>query len=300
MTVHTPIILGSRVTTSGSDSGDSLGDESDANSIAWGIVGHEDPNPNYVRIENGQPWAEVTLIPEGDEIVARVGMQGAGAESGWYVPLDFGCRVAVEFVDGDPNDAVIVARMWDRKCAMPSSVAGVQTGAAGMVGPVTGPAPSWQFIRTPDGQMLGIETGSNGDVVIHSAASVSVKCGATGAIHMDGAVHMGSGPTTPPQGAKVGPGGEQIPGVPAVAHVPVPFTPGPPPTPTYMPFVGSADAVIRAKDMAQFAANTDPVGYTQFAAVYAHPLIGLPPPLVLVSQMRNQGTGIASKHTASD
>ena len=301
MTVHSPVILGQYgVALSGDPARERRTGTPDGNSVAWGTIGHEDPNPTYIRIEHGQPYAEVTLRPEGDEIVARVGTPGAGAGVGWYMPLDFGCRVAVEFVDGDPNDAVIIGRLWDEQCAMPDDVAGVQTGAAGKVGQVSGPAPAWQFIKTAQGQLLAIETGSNGDIVIHSGASVNMKVGGTGAFHLEGAVHLGSGPTSPPQGATVGPAGEDIPGVPSVPHVPIPYTPGPPPTPAYTPFAGNADAIIRAKDLAQFAAATDPVGYAQFAAVYAHPLIGLPPPLVLVSQMRNQASGIASKHTASD
>lgn len=270
----------------------------DGNQIAWGTVGHEDPNPMYVRIENGQPWVEVTLRPEGDEIVARLIAPLAGGGTGWYMPVEYGCRVAVEFIDGDPNDAVITGRLWDEQCAMPGDVAGVQTGAAGKVGPSSGPAPAWQFMKTASGQMLAIETGSQGDVVIHSGAGVHIKTAGTGAVHLEGAVHLGSGPTVAPTGATVGPAGEQIPGVPSVPHVPIPLAPVPNSTPAHVPFVGNEDSIVRAKQEYQFTAVTDPVGYAFFAAVYAHPLIGLPPPQALVCQLRGGKPG--SKHTASD
>ena len=54
----------------------------DGNQIAWGTVGHDDPNPTFARIENGQVYVEVTLRPEGDEIIARLALPGAGGGHG--------------------------------------------------------------------------------------------------------------------------------------------------------------------------------------------------------------------------
>lgn len=271
----------------------------DGNQIAWGTVGHEnEANPAFVEIVDGQVYAEVTIRPEGDKIRARVAFADAGAGSGDYKALTFGCRVIVQFVDGDQNDAVIVGRMYDKNCAMPDTVAGVATGAAGKTGEITGPAPMWQFIKTPSGQLLAIESGSNGDIMIHSSASLLIKTGPSGAVQIDGEVHLGAPPTTDPVGATVGPAGTQIPGVPAVKSVSLPFTPVPNETPAHIPYVGFADGIIRAKDNYQFTAASDPIDYPFFAAVYAHPLIGLPPPQALVSEPRGGGAG--SKHTASD
>lgn len=273
----------------------------DGNQIFWGTVGHEgEDSPSYIRFENGQPYAEVTIRPEGDEIIARVASPGAGADSGWYIPLFFGCRVLLECIDGETGECVIVGRLWDNECFLPGAVAGVSTGADnGKNGEVT-PASAWQFIKTGSGQMLGIETGANGDIAIHSSENILLKTGSSGALHVDGATHLGVGPTTDPVGATVGPNGEDVPGTPAVAHVPIPLVPGPPPTPVHIPFIGSEDSMIRAKELAQFSAISDPIGYTQFAAVYFHPLILLTPPVVMVSSMRNGPAGVGSKHTASD
>lgn len=273
----------------------------DGNQLSWGIVGHEDPNPEWVRIENGQPWVEVTMKPEGDEIVARLALPDAGNAAGWYMPLTFGCRVMLSMVDGDPNDAAIVGRLWDEQCPMPGDVAGVSTGAAGKTGQSSGPAPAWQFIRTSDGQMLAIETGTNGDIVIHSAGSLLIKTGSAGAVQIDGTVHLGTPALTEPTGATVGPAGATVPGTPAIPSVPVPFVPTPETTtPTYVPYVGNEDAIIRAKEPYQFSAATDPVNYALLAAVFAHPTIMLPPPLALISQSRNATGSSGSKHTASD
>lgn len=267
------------------------------NQLAYGVVGHEESTPAYVELRNGQPWVEVTMEPEGDEIMARVGFPSAGNQSGWYLPLSFGCRVVLELIDGDPQGAVIVGRLHDETCALPATAAGVSTGAAGVTGDVTAAAPAWQFQVLADGQLLAIET-LGGDILIHSAGAVEIKCSDSQRIHLNGAVSLGEGPATAPTGAVVGAGGADVQGTPADSAVPVPYVPVPNTTPANIAYSGNSDGVVRAKEQYQFTAVSDPVDYPFFAAVYAHPLIGLPPPQALVSSIRGGGTG--SKHTASD
>ena len=71
-------------------------------SVCYGLVGHVDkltglpePNPSYVRIEQQQIFVEVTMEPDGDQIVARLGLPEAGIQSGAYFALAFGCRVVI-------------------------------------------------------------------------------------------------------------------------------------------------------------------------------------------------------------
>lgn len=48
--------------------------------LGYATVGHEDENPAFARIEGSQVYVEVTLRPEGDEIVARLGAPAAGPD----------------------------------------------------------------------------------------------------------------------------------------------------------------------------------------------------------------------------
>lgn len=273
------------------------------NQIEIAVVGHEDPNPQYVRLEGGQAFVEVTLQPSGEEIVARLAGPSAGEGAGWYIPLDFGCRVVCEYLDGDPNHAIITGRLHDEKCAMPAAVAGVQTGAASATGQGVSPAPNWHFLKIPDQQLMAIETGLNGDLLIHAGASVHVKAGTTGQIHLDGVTRLGAAPLTPPVGSVVGPAGESTPAVPAVPALPdappVP-TPGPP---APVPFIGQSTSIIRAKDGVQSHVAIDPTFWAWVTAVGLHPVIlgviGIPPPVVLNAVHAGQN-GPGSLHTASD
>lgn len=284
------------------------------NFLNWGKVGYIDalttlpePTPNFVRIENGQVLVECTVEPSGDKIVARLGLDGAGEGFGEYTPLTFGCRVVIEFIKGNPGNAVITARVHDGNCRMPDDVAGVITGAvASPVRGVPAPAPMWKFIKLGIGQLLAIETQAGGDILMHSAGQVEIKCGdlPTDGIHLNGTTHLGAAPVTPPVGATSGPAGETIPGVPAVAFVPIPATPSTPAPPnTIAPYVGNADGIIRAKDGVQSTAAVDPAFWTWILAVHAHPLIGpiigVPPPIALHSEHSGRN-GPGSGHTASD
>lgn len=279
--------------------------------LAYGLVGHFDdttglpePNPAFVRIEEGQIWVEVTVEPDGDQIVARLALPDADEDSGWYLPLKLGCRVILEMVRGNPQNAVITGRLWDGTNAMPSSVAGVQTGAAAASVPQVGvPAPMWQFMLTGAGQLLAIETGVGGDVLIHTGAGggVHIKAATPQAVHVEGTTHLGSGPVTPPVGATVGPAGVQVPGTPMVPRPPVLVPHVPPvaqPGPINPPFVGDRDSMVRVKDAPQSDITIDPTFWTWLTAVdVIMKTLGLavPTPVGLTSDHRS-----GSRHTASD
>lgn len=271
------------------------------NQLAYGIVGHAEASPAYVELRHGQPWVEVTMEPEGDEIMARVAFPSAGAQSGWYLPISFGCRVILEFIDGDPQGALIVGRLFDETCALPGTAAGVSTGAANARGDVTAAAPAWTFQVLPSGQLLAIETGTNGDILIHSGAAVEVKCAATQRIHLNGAVSLGVGPASAPTGATVGPGGTDLPGTPAVSAVPIPYTtPLPVPPDGINPFVGDTDSMVRAKQLFQSTIALDPNFWAKLTTIASNPLIGVGPILSLTMGISSAGGQPGSKHTASD
>lgn len=274
--------------------------------LGYATVGHEDKNPAFARIEGSQVYVEVTLRPEGDEIVARLGAPAAGPDQGWYAPLSIGCQVIVMLVDGDPTDAVIIGRLWDRKCAIPSSVAGVQTGAAAATEPeVSVGAPCWHFLKTASGQMLGIETGANGDIVIHSAASVEIKSGTspTQAIQLNGRCALGGEPKSPPTGCTVGPKNTEIPGVPMVAQIPDILPVGVPKPLKIEPAPIGKDAIVRQKQTYQSNIAVDPLFWAFIIAVYNHPLLLAAfssAGIVLPVHCNSWASGPPSKHTASD
>lgn len=274
----------------------------DGDQVFLATVGHDDETPQFVRIEQGQPWVEIRIRPQGDEIMARVAVPAAGNGSGWHPTLSSGCRVLVVAPGGDLDEAVIVGQMWDDNCRMPDDVAGVSTGAVGKTGTASGPAAMWQFIRTPDGQLLAIETGTNGDVLIHAGASVQIKSGGQGAIHLDGSCHLGVSPVSGPTGATTGPDGSQVEGTPATAHVPTPHSaPAPVPPDGINPYTGPAqDAIVRAKELYQSHAGIDPNFWAKLTAIATNPLIAVGPILSMTSAVSSAGGNTGSKHTASD
>jgi hypothetical protein len=281
------------------------------NFCARARVGHFDPdtgqpenNPAYARIEQGQVLVEVTIEGSLEQQVARLALPDAGNENAVFFALDFGCRVLVEYPDGDPQRGVITGRLHDARNAFPNSVAGVQTGAQAASQPEAFvPAPSWSFIKTKNGQLIAIESGSGGDVLIHAGANVEVK--AQAAVCIDSPqVHLGKGFMTAPVGGRVGPSGVDIPGVPAVPPVPQPWTmPSPAAPGPALPFVGFAESIIRAKDLYQSDVTVDPYFWAMVIALYANPLVGsfLPQPMPLALTSRASGVaGPGSLHTAAD
>lgn len=282
--------------------------------ISRGVVGHYDaltgapePNPAYVRLEQGLVLVEVTLEPAGDQIVAELAIPDSAPGSGSYIGIAFGANVVVELVNGSPQNAVIIATLNNQASPLPPVVCGVQTGAAQANAPQVGiPAPQWQFVKLPTGQLLAIETGPNGDVLIHSGASVEVRASPAGAIHLNGRVALGGIPIAPPVGATTGPAGTVIPGTPAIAQPFVPAALAPiPAAPAPVPFVGMPDSIIRAKDGVQSYALIDPdfwLWITSVHSVLATDLLPLgvtDPPIALHSEHSGRN-GPGSKHTASD
>lgn len=270
-------------------------------SVVYATVGHVDrytqlpePTPQFIRIEQGQVMVEVTMQPDGDQIIARLGAPAAGLGAGWYINLTFGCRVVVELVRDNPSTAVITARLNDQVCTFPPVVANVQTGAAAAVAPkVSVPAPMWQFLKTGIGELMAIETGPGGDILIHSAASVEITASfGLGTIHLNGRVALGEPVTAPPVGQTAGPAGVPVPGTPAIPAVPIPATPSiPVPPKAIIPYVGLQDGIVRSKDMVQSHAGVDPDFWTWIIAVHSHPLIlavlsgaGITPPLAVHSE----------------
>jgi len=155
------------------------------NFISYGTVGHYDDTPAYARIEDGDVLVEVTLLPAGDEITARIdfdSVDGGGA----YMPLSFGQRVVIAFPNGDSGEAVIIGRCSDRSWPFPPEVSEIPTSKNGKN------APCFAFLKTQDGQLLAIETGTNADIVIHSGASIQLKCTPSSQNLITGRTHIGS------------------------------------------------------------------------------------------------------------
>jgi hypothetical protein len=265
-----------------------------ANYLSYGIVGHVDQSPMWAWIEGNQALVEVTLVPSGDEIVARIPC-GGGDGQAFYLPLAYGSRVIVGMPGGSGSEPVIHGSVNDATWPFPDGVCGIT-----MV-PVA--APQFAFLRTADGHLLAIETGDGGDIMIHSGASVEVKVNAGEQILLGGRTHIGARFTAPPIGAAAGPNGETLSGVQGLAHVPLPHVPLPIEPVALPPFIGPADGIVRAKDPVQSDAATDPVFWTWLLAIHAinAPLLAalptpiLNPPLAIGSAHKG-----ASQHTASD
>lgn len=231
-------------------------------------VGHRDRNPAYARIEESQVWVECTVQPDGCEVVARLGLAGAGDGYGSYVPLDMGCRVLLEYPDGDPNDPVIAQRLNDATYPMPDAVAGMSTGQAGATTPgaIAG-APQFHFIKTRAGHLFALETGEGGDVLHHAGGSIELKVGDSSAIHLDGTVHLGEGFATPPVPGSVAPGNQQTAATPGVPHEPTPVTAQQ--NPLTAAQGKPADAIVRLKDGVLSNASIDTAFWGWVAAVSA-------------------------------
>ena len=271
------------------------------NQVALGTVGFledqtdlPEQTPGFIRWEQGEAIVEVTLTP-GDQILARIGLP--------HMSLEHDQQVVLVFPDGDPTMGVIVGSMSDLTFPAPPSVAGVSTGAAfAEEKGVPIPAATWHFIRLEPGRVMAIQTGSGGDVLIHSGASMELKVNpGTGVVHLNGAVYLGVGPTTPPIGSTTAPGGEEIPGVPMVPHIPVPFVPAPPVGPATTPYVGLSDGLVRARDAHETNIAVDPTFWTWIVGADGI-LRGLLPALAplptnLTSVISGAG-GPGSKHIA--
>lgn len=280
--------------------------------ISYGEVGHADETPSYAWIDSTERvYVEVTLRPSGDEVVARLDT-GTCGEGGFYMGLHYGAKVVVAFPGGTGGEPVIIGRVNDRNWPFPESVCEVSSRGA------LGELPTFAFLKTAHGQLLAIETGADGDVLVHSGASVEVKASAGGQILLNGRTHLGHGPVTPPTGDTVGPAGEITPGTPATPHEPTPGTnvillPGEALAPNGQPW--PAEGIMRFKDGVQCNAVSDSVFWTWLNAVHlwitsAHNeptmkayLEGLMPPVLppstLPTSINSYGAS-CSQHTASD
>lgn len=266
-----------------------------ARETALGTVGYTDPKtelpegtPAWAFWEQGEILVETTL-EDGDQIVARLACP---------CTLTFGQTVALLMPNGDPNRAVIVAALHNAIEPAPASVAGVETGARDATARGTKiPAATWQFVRLDDGRMLGIQT-NDSDILIHAGAGVHIRSTA-GAIHLDGACYLGAAPATPPMGSEVGEAGEEIPGVTAVSHVPTPYSaPGPPgPETLPVPYVGLESGLVRASDIYQITAVSDPGFFAYLALLAAGAGVPDPPPTAINARISGVA-GAGSRHTA--
>jgi hypothetical protein len=259
------------------------------------VSGEREATPAWVRLEQGEVLVEITTA-NGDEIVARI---GSGVH---YLALEYGCQVVVAYPDGDETLATIVARCADMARPIPSSVAGVSTGAAGATEKgVHVPAMAWTFTRLPDGQLLAIETGSSGDILVHGGASIEIR--AAGSIHLNGRVALGAGPTAAPTGAVVSAAGETLPGVPMVPAIDPAFVSAPVPPNTIVPYSGTEHGILRAKDDLHSHIGIDPGFWTWAAGVdaVARGINNALPPLPVVLHSQASGySGPGCPHTAGD
>ncbi len=270
------------------------------NFVAYGVVGHIDQNPAFTRVENGKILVEVTLHPGGEEIVAELGMEGQGAGYAFYIPLCIGCRVLIEYPQGE-EDPVVTKRLTDREFPFPATVAGISTvgnDVDAALGSTT--APQFAFLQVPDGTILAIETGPEGDIAIASGSNIQMSVSGGQAIHLAGRTHIGNGWQTPPTGATTGAGGEIEDGDASVAHSPTPRVPAPyGATPIPVPPGLPADGIVRAKDRIQTTFAVDPTFWTWLRGVDTaiRGLVpGIPPlPTAMGSEIRT-----ASRNTCGD
>lgn len=270
-----------------------------SNYISYATVGHMDLSPAYARLEGSRVLVEVTLMPAGDEIMAVLPV----AEGTMYSGLQYGQHVLVGMPGGTGQDATILCAVSDESWPFPSSVAGVEVPPEVPNTPVG--APIWSFVRTAAGQLLAIETGEGADLVIHSGGSVRLGCVPGEQLLLSGRTHIGQDFTSPPVGAQAGPGGEVVPGTQGSPYVPVPYVPVPAvPAPALPaePFVGPEDGIVRAKDLVQIDALTDPGFWRWVVAVSAAPQVAAAMALtgVLVPLSATAQHKTASLHTCAD
>ena len=258
------------------------------NYLSYGVVGHLDNNPGYVRLAGGRALVEVTLLPSGDEVIAQLSDLLAGEGAQTYFPLQLGMRVVVGFPHGDGDDPVILGRCGDDTWPFPTEVAGLAIGPD---------APGFALTRTPDGAAWALQTGEGGDILVRSGASVRVEVGEAEQILLRGETHIGSSVdfSSAPTGARVTAAGQIQAGAEGGEYVPAPNTNEvlPPALDTYPegeepPLPLPADGVVRLKDALQSNAALDPdfwefVAFIWSVCVAAAVIVGIPIPPSLAS-----------------
>jgi len=266
------------------------------NFISYATVGHYDSTPAYARVEEGDVMVECTLVPDGDEIVARLDLDTVDGGAN-YFPVSYGQRLIIGFPNGENGDPVVLGRCSDKSWPFPDEVAGVQTNL-GLPAPAVNGAPHFAFIKTQDGQLIAIESGDGADVLIHSGGSTQIRVAPGEQNLITGRTHIGSQAefTVPPIGASVGPDGFITQGVQGQAFIPLPNTtlrfagtqippaivPVPPPPLPPTPQLDTqgrvipADGVVRMKDTIQINTTTSPDFFAWLSAVdsIVRPLFG--------------------------
>lgn len=262
----------------------------ESNGLSYGVIGHADPSPAYLRITNNEVYVEVTLKPTGEEIIARVPI----AHGQPFGPLECGNDVVVAFPGTSGEDAVVLAKLSNNTNPLPETAGGITIPQEA--------APVWYFLRTDDGQLLGIESGEGADICIHAGGSIRLSVNAGEQVLIAGRTHIGADFTTPPIGATAGPASAIIPGTPGVAFIPTPHVPLPAAPLPLSPFVGPADGALRVKDSIQSDGLVDPAFWAWVLAVSAAPQVvtamasaGIIPPVALTVAAKT-----ASYHTVSD
>ncbi len=281
------------------------------NFISYGTVGHVERTTAYVRVEEGDVLVEVTLAPTGDEVVARLGCEVMSGGS-TYFPISYGQRVVVGYPNGKNGDPVIISQCHDGAWPFPETVAGVRTTTS------SGQGPMFAFMRTGDGQLLAIETGEGGDIVIHSGASAQIKVSPTEQILHTGRTHIGSDAdfSSAPTGATVGDNGFVTEGDEAGNYNPTPNTntaisgtlippatiPLPPPQVDTQLRPYPADGIVRMKDQIQINPVTSPDFFAWLSVVHLQVELLLVPPATmppLPASIRGKAVE-ASLNTAGD
>lgn len=252
--------------------------------IAWATVGLEpdldDPTPDatiaFWFIRGNQAYVECTLQPSGGTVVARVNMDGG------YEVLAFGDRVVLACANGDPNSSVIIGKLHDDGDPLPEKLAGDTI-------PVAGPefdpstkakfASRVQFIRSTADTVLVLETTGAGDLVLHSAAGLSIRAPG-GYVMVDGQhIILGASPevaTVP--GMVVGE--EATPGIPFLPpQSEIGFTD------TIPPYEGYLDGLVRARDKFQVNNTNDPEPFLYWQAldVIVNAILTVPEVIVAIA-----------------
>lgn len=223
--------------------------------IAVATVGHEgEVSDRWISEQSGQILVEITYR------TPNPGQRGRARVSAGFAYLDLvlGEQVVIAKVGGNDTHGVIFARVNDLVRPLPARVAGIDTGPEAPQRGDQSAGPAFSFLRTRPGRMLAVQTGALADVLVHSGAGVEIR---GGAIHLDGAVHLGSGFTTPPVPPAItatdipdtGAGAGVLPGAPGAPHVPIPSV-----NPTTPPYAGPGTGVVRAKDRYQATFAGDP------------------------------------------
>jgi hypothetical protein len=210
--------------------------------LTFGTVGHHDTSPEYARLEAGRVLVEVTLEPSGEEVIACL---GTGA---LYTPIRYGDRVVVGLPGGTGSSPVILCRATDASQPFPAEPGGQAVATPGRV-------PLYAYLATQDGELLRLQTGESGDLLLRSGGSAQIRVDSADQILLSGRTHLGRGAqfSSEPVGACVGDSGAVEPGEAAGGYSPVANTNATNPPPGFGSPAGllPADGLVRVKDAVQ-------------------------------------------------